>query len=70
MQTALQRRKIVFKRTVVIKLKPTVNQEAFLREWSENCAGLWNMINYKRREELFEKGPCRPFRRQGSLRCF
>ncbi|MGQ4891902.1 MAG: RNA-guided endonuclease InsQ/TnpB family protein [Candidatus Njordarchaeia archaeon] len=56
MQTALQRRKIVFKRTIVIRLKPTANQEAFLREWSENCAVLWNMINYKRRREFFEKG--------------
>ncbi|MHA1664564.1 MAG: RNA-guided endonuclease InsQ/TnpB family protein [Candidatus Njordarchaeales archaeon] len=56
MQTALQRRKILFKRTIVIKLKPMANQEAFLREWSENCAVLWNMINYKRRREFFEKG--------------
>ncbi|MGQ4894678.1 MAG: RNA-guided endonuclease InsQ/TnpB family protein, partial [Candidatus Njordarchaeia archaeon] len=56
MQTALQRRKIVFKRTIVIRLKPTANQEAFLRGWSENCAVLWNMINYKRRREFFEKG--------------
>ena len=56
MQTALQRRKILFKRTIVIKLKPTANQETFLREWSENCAVLWNMINYRRRRDFFGKG--------------
>jgi len=56
MQVALQRKKIVFKRTIVIRLKPTGKQEAFLKEWSENCAVLWNMINYKRRSEFFETG--------------
>jgi len=56
MQVALQRKKIVFKRTILIRLKTTEKQETFLREWSENCAVLWNMVNYKGRSEFFETG--------------
>ena len=56
MQVAFQRKKIVFKRTIVVRLKPTDKQGAFLGEWSENCAVLWNMVNYKRRSEFFETG--------------
>ncbi len=46
---AVPKRRVVFKRTIVVELKPSDNQMRLLEEWAENCAILWNTINYRRR---------------------
>jgi len=56
LQIVAQKRKVVFKRTIVVRLKPNRQQEAFLKEWADNCAALWNAINYYRRQMYFEAG--------------
>jgi len=56
LQIAVQKRRVVFKRTIVVRLRLDRVQEAFLREWADNCAALWNAINYHRRQMYFETG--------------
>ena len=45
--------KVKLQRTIEVELKPDKNTERLLREWAENCAILWNTINYKRRQQFF-----------------
>ena len=45
--------KVKLKKTIVVELRPDKKTEMLLREWAENCAVLWNMINYKRRQQFF-----------------
>jgi len=45
--------KVKLKKTIVVELRPDEKTEMLLREWAENCAALWNMINYKRRQQFF-----------------
>jgi len=56
LQIAVQRRRIVFKRTIVVRLRLDERQKAFLKEWADSCASLWNSVNYYRRQMYFETG--------------
>ena len=40
------------KRTNTFNLNPR-EEEAILREWADNCARMYNEINYKRRQSFF-----------------
>ena len=53
---AVYERKVVFKRTIVVELKPSEKQKRFLAEWADNCAALWNIANYRRRQTFFKTG--------------
>jgi len=48
--------KVKLQRTIVVELRPDEKTERLLREWAENCAVLWNTINYKRRQQFFRGG--------------
>ena len=45
--------KVKLQRTIVVELRPDEKTERLLGEWAENCAVLWNTINYKRRQQFF-----------------
>lgn len=41
------------RRTNTFNLNPGKEEEAILREWADNCARMYNEINYKRRQSFF-----------------
>jgi len=41
------------KRTNTFDLNPGKEEEAILRKWADNCARMYNEINYKRRQSFF-----------------
>ncbi|MEX2738123.1 MAG: RNA-guided endonuclease TnpB family protein, partial [Candidatus Wukongarchaeota archaeon] len=43
------------KRTNIFKLKPAKEQEQRLFELADNCARMFNEINYKRRQSFFSR---------------
>jgi len=43
----------MMKRTNTFDLNPGKEEEAILREWADNCARMYNEINYKRRQSFF-----------------
>ena len=45
-------RLVAMKRTNTFNLNPR-EEEAILREWADNCARMYNEINYKRRQSFF-----------------
>jgi len=62
--------KVKLKKTIVVELRPDEKTERLLREWAENCAVLWNMINYKRRQQFFRGGEGGSRRGSPSIRSF
>lgn len=42
------------KRTNIFNLNPGKEEEEILLEWADNCARMYNEINYKRRQSFFE----------------
>lgn len=42
------------KRTNTFKLDPSPREEEYLFELAENCAKLWNVLNYRRRRSFFD----------------
>ena len=44
---------MVMRRTNTFDLNPGKEEEAILRTWADNCARMYNEINYKRRQSFF-----------------